>query len=181
MADIGMAACSVFFTQCPSFLSFQRNMEQSRARSLFQVQAIPTDNHLRQTLDSVAPEHLMALFDDLHRAFDEQGLLPAMRAVQNTRLIALDATWYFSSQSKNIHSPNCSCIQHTDGRTTHFHSAITPVIVSPGARAGGAVAAGVHRAAGWACEAGLRDRRGQALARRARRAVSHGQRHVVGR
>ncbi len=136
MADIGMAACSVFFTQCPSFLSFQRNMEQSRARnharSRFQVQAIPTDNHLRQTLDSVAPEHLMALFDDLHRAFDEQGLLPAMRAVQNTRLIALDATWYFSSQSKNIHCPNCSCIRHTDGRTTHFHSAITPVIVSPG-------------------------------------------------
>ena len=136
MADIALAAFSVFFTQCPSFLSFQRNMEQARARnnarSLFQVERIPTDNHIRQTLDSVAPEHLMALFDDLHRAFDELGLLPAMRAVQNTRLIALDATWYFSSQSKNIHCPNCSCIQHADGKTTHFHSAITPVIVSPG-------------------------------------------------
>ena len=136
MADIALAAFSVFFTQCPSFLSFQQNMELSRARnnarSLFQVQRIPTDNHIRQTLDSVAPEHLMPLFDDLHRAFDEQGLLPAMRAVQNTRLIALDATWYFSSPSKNIHCPNCSCITHADGRTTHFHSAITPVIVSPG-------------------------------------------------
>jgi hypothetical protein len=136
MADIALAAFSVFFTQCPSFLSFQQNMELSRARnnarSLFQVERIPTDNHIRQTLDSVAPEHLMALFDDLHRAFDEHGLLPAMRAVQNTRLIALDATWYFSSPSKNIHCPNCSCIQHADGRTTHFHSAITPVIVSPG-------------------------------------------------
>ena len=51
----------------------------------------------------------------------------------------------------------------------------------PGARAGGAVAPGVHRAAGWACEAGLRERRSQALARRERRALSHGQRHVVGR
>jgi len=81
---------------CPSFLSFQRNMERSRgrnnARSLFQVERIPTDNHIRQTLDSVAPEHVMELFDDLHRAFDEHGWLPAMRAVQNTRLIALDAT-----------------------------------------------------------------------------------------
>jgi hypothetical protein len=136
MADIALAAFSVFFTQCPSFLSFQRNMEQSRARnnarSLFQVERIPADNHIRQTLDPVAPEHVMELFDDLHRAFDEQGLLPAMRAVQNTRLIALDATWYFSSQSKNIHCPNCSCVRHADGQTTHFHSAITPVIVSPG-------------------------------------------------
>ena len=78
MADIALAACSVFFTQCPSFLSCQQNMEQARARnnarSLFQVERIPTDNHIRQTLDSVAPEHLLALFDDLHRAFDELGV-----------------------------------------------------------------------------------------------------------
>ncbi len=136
IADIALAAFSVFFTQCPSFLSFQQNMELSRARnnarSLFQVERIPTDNHIRQTLDPVAPKHLMELFDDLHRAFDEHGLLPAMRAVQDTRLIALDATWYFSSSAKNIHCPNCSCITHTDGKTTHFHSAISPVIVSPG-------------------------------------------------
>lgn len=55
-----------------------------------------------------------------------------MRAVERTRLIALDATWYFSSQSQNIHCPNCSCLRHADGQTTHYHSAITPVIVSPG-------------------------------------------------
>lgn len=136
MADIALSAFAVFFTQCPSFLSFQQAMEQARgcnnARSLFQVQRIPTDNHIRQTLDPVEPHQLFSLFDDLHQAFDQAGLLEAMRAVGRTRLIALDATWYFSSQSKNIHCPNCSCIRHGDGQTTHFHSAITPVIVSPG-------------------------------------------------
>jgi hypothetical protein len=136
MADIALSAFAVFFTQCPSFLSFQQNMEQSQgrnnARSLFQVGRIPSDNHIRQTLDPVEPRHLFSLFDDLHQAFAEAGLLEEMRAVQRTRLIALDATWYFSSQSKNIHCPHCSCIQHADGKTTHFHSAITPVIVSPG-------------------------------------------------
>jgi hypothetical protein len=138
MADIALSAFAVFFTQCPSFLSFQQNMEkvqgQNNARSLFHVGRVPSDNHIRQTLDPVAPHHLFSLFDDLHRAFDQAGLLEAMRAVQRTRLIALDATWYFSSQSQNIHCPNCSCLQHADGRTTHFHSAITPVIVSPGHR-----------------------------------------------
>ena len=136
MADIALSAFAVFFTQCPSFLSFQQNMEkvqgQNNARSLFQVGRIPSDNHIRQTLDPVAPHHLFSLFDELHRAFDQAGQLEAMRAVQHTRLLALDATWYFSSQSQNIHCPNCSCLQHADGRTTHFHSAITPVIVSPG-------------------------------------------------
>ena len=136
MADIALSAFAVFFTQCPSFLSFQQNMEKARgrnnARSLFQVQSIPCDNHIRQTLDPVEPRHLFSLFDDLHQAFDQTGLLENMRAVGGTRLIALDATWYFSSQSENIHCPHCSCIRHTDGQTTHFHSAITPVIVSPG-------------------------------------------------
>jgi hypothetical protein len=136
MADIALAAFSVFFTQCPSFLSYQLGMEQARGRnnacSLFQVGQIPSDNHIRQTLDPIAPHHLFSLFDDLHKAFDQAGLLEEMRAVQQTRLIALDATWYFSSQSKNVCCSNCSCVQHADGKTTHFHSAITPVIVSPG-------------------------------------------------
>lgn len=138
MADIALAAFSVFFTQCPSFLSYQLGMEQTRgrnnARSLFQVGRIPTDNHIRQTLDPIAPQHLLSLFDDLHKAFAQAGLLEAMRAVHRTRLIALDATWYFSSQSQNVCCSNCSCVQHADGKTTHFHSAITPVIVSPGHR-----------------------------------------------
>jgi hypothetical protein len=136
MGDIGLSAFSVFFTQSPSFLSFQRSMQQARgcsnAQSFFQLQRIPTDNHIRQTLDPVDPKHLFGFFDDLHQAFDQEGLLGAMRAVQNTRLIALDATWYFSSPSQHIHCQNCSCLRHTDGSTTHYHSAITPVIVSPG-------------------------------------------------
>lgn len=136
MADIALSAFAVFFTQCPSFLSFQQNMEKAHgrnnARSLFRVERIPCDNHIRQTLDPVEASELFGLFDDLHRALAETGLLEAMRAAQNTRLIALDATWYFSSQSENIHCENCSCIQHASGQSTHYHSAITPVIVSPG-------------------------------------------------
>lgn len=136
MADIALSAFAVFFTQCPSFLSFQKNMEKAHgrnnARSLFQIGRIPCDNHIRQTLDPIEASHLFSLFDDLHKAFAETGLLEAMRAVNGTRLIALDATWYFSSQSENIHCPNCSSLEHAAGQVTHFHSAITPVIVSPG-------------------------------------------------
>ncbi len=105
---------------------------RNNAHSLFQIQRIPCDNHIRQTLDPIEASHLFSLLDDLHKAFAQTGVLEAMRAVKHTRLIALDATWYFSSQSQNIHCPNCSCIRHTEGQITHFHSAITPVIVSPG-------------------------------------------------
>ncbi len=135
MADIALSAFAVFFTQCPSFLSFQRALQQARARnnarSLFQVQRIPSDNHIRDTLDPVEASHLFSFFDDLYEAFEQAGLQQAMRAVHGTQLIALDATWYFSSQSQHIHCPNCSCLRHAEGQITHFHSAITPVIVSP--------------------------------------------------
>lgn len=135
MADITLSAFAVFFTQCPSFLSFQQNMEKAQgrnnARSLFRIERIPCDNHIRQTLDLVEAGALFSLFDDLHQAWTQTGWLEAMRAVQNTRLIALDATWYFSSQSAHIHCENCSCIWHADSQLTHYHSAITPVIVSP--------------------------------------------------
>lgn len=135
MADIASSAFAVFFTQCPSFLSFQQHMEKTsgrnNARSLFQIERIPCDNHIRQMLDPIPPSHLFEFFDDLQQSFADAGLLEAMRAVQRTRLIALDATWYFSSQSKDIHCPNCSCLRHAEGQVTHFHSAITPVMVSP--------------------------------------------------
>jgi hypothetical protein len=51
LADIALSAFSVFFTQSPSFLSFQKLREQNRghnnARSLFQIDRLPTDNHIR--------------------------------------------------------------------------------------------------------------------------------------
>lgn len=76
MTDLALSAFSVFFIQCPSFLSFQQKMEQARGgnnvRTLFQVERIPTDNHLRQMLDPVEASHLFSLFDDLHQAFAQR-------------------------------------------------------------------------------------------------------------
>ena len=134
MEDIGLSAFSVFFTQSPSFLSTQKTLEQnkgcSNAKSLFQIQKIPCDNHIRDCLDSVAPEQLFPLYDEVYQDLRRQGRLESMRAFHQTQLIALDGTWYFSSDK--IHCPQCSCLEHKSGKKTYYHSAITPVIVAPG-------------------------------------------------
>lgn len=136
MEDIGLGAFSVFFTQSPSFLHYQKSLQQNKAannaQSLFQIEKIPTDVHIRNTLDSVEPKELFPLYDRVYEALEEQGILESFRSVEETRLIALDGTWYFSSQSKNINCPNCCCLEHKNGAKTHYHSAITPVIVTPG-------------------------------------------------
>lgn len=136
MEDIGLSAFSVFYTQCPSFLAHQRAMEQnkgqSNAQTLFQIKKIPTDNHVRQTLDPVPPDALYPVFDDIFEALREQGILATFQGVRGTTPIALDGTWYFSSE--NLHCPRCSHIEHKTGVITYYHSAITPVIVAPGQR-----------------------------------------------
>jgi hypothetical protein len=134
MEDIGLGAFSVFFTQCPSFLAHQKTMQQakgrSNAQSLFQLEQIPCNNHIRQMLDPVPPEKLFPCYDQVLESLRQTGQLESWRGFQDKLLIALDGTWYHSSQK--IHCPNCSCLEHKSGDKTYYHSAITPVIVAPG-------------------------------------------------
>jgi hypothetical protein len=134
MEDIGLGAFSVFFTQCPSFLAHQKTMQQakgqSNAQSLFHLEQIPSANHIRQMLDPVSPEKLFACYDSVLESLREVGQLESWRALQDTLLLALDGTWYYSSEK--IHCPNCSCLEHQSGDKTYYHSAVTPVIVAPG-------------------------------------------------
>lgn len=134
MEDIGLAAFSVFFTQSPSFLAHQKTMEQSKgqsnAQTLFQIEKIPSDNHIRDTLDPVSPDELFALYDHVFQTLRDKGVFQTYRSVHDTIPIALDGTWYNSS--KKLHCSNCSCMEHKNGEKTYYHSAVTPVIVAPG-------------------------------------------------
>ena len=134
MEDFATSAFGVFFTQSPSFLAHQKAMQQnkgrSNAQSLFQIEEIPCDNQIRDCLDPVAPQEIFPLYDETLQALQEQGVLETYRAIARTIAIALDGTWYYSSEK--IHCPHCSCIEHSSGQKTYYHSAITPVIVAPG-------------------------------------------------
>src|SRR6266446_5213994 len=135
MQDIGSAAFSVFFTQCPSFLAHQKTMKQakgqSNAQSLFHLQEIPSDNHIRQTLDPIPPEELFPCYDAVLESLRRTGQLESWRntTLNDNLFIALDGTWYTSSQK--IHCQNCSCMEHKSGQKTYYHSAVTPVLVAP--------------------------------------------------
>ena len=66
MIDIALSAFSVFFTQSPSFLAHQRQLEgthgTSNAQNLFQISKMPTDNHIRTIMDKVDPNIFMLFF-----------------------------------------------------------------------------------------------------------------------
>ncbi len=132
--DAALGAFSVFFTQSPSFLSYQKMMQEAKgknnAQTLFGISEIPTDNHIRNLLDQGKPSLVFPVFKYIFNELNLSGLLNPFRSINGNLLIALDGTQYFSSQ--NIHCENCSETHHKNGTITYSHSAITPVIVAPG-------------------------------------------------
>ncbi len=134
MADAAIGAFSVFFTQSPSFLDAQRTLQLTKGcnntRTLFGVEQIPTDNHIRNLLDEVPPSEFFPVFSAIVDGLDESGHLELYRSINGDLLIALDGTQYFSSAK--THGAKCSVKNHKNGTTTYSHSAITPVIVAPG-------------------------------------------------
>jgi len=133
--DTALSAFSVFHTQFPSFLSHQQMMQEERgtnnAKTLYGISKIPTDTCIRMLLDPVAPEYCFSVFTDVQTLLEKTGKLKQeYRTAQDTYLLALDGTWFHSSET--IHCDECSVKEHRDGRRTYYHSAITPVFVRAG-------------------------------------------------
>ena len=127
LVDAGLSAFSVFFMQSPSFLNYQRCLEQvqgrSNAQTLFGMHQIPTDHQIRILLDPTDPMGLRSLFFYLFNGLNEAGIIDAYRCVNQTILIAFDGTEYFSSSA--IHCPHCSTRTHANGHWFSMISAIT--------------------------------------------------------
>lgn len=134
MGDIGMAAFSVFFMQSPSFLAHQQALKTGRGKSncqtLFGMDRIPTDNHIRDMLDPVEPTALFPLFGKVLDVLDKRGALRFFQRLDGHVLIALDGTEYFKSQK--LGCPNCQTRKRSNGKTEHYHSMLSAAIVAPG-------------------------------------------------
>lgn len=133
MADIGLAAFSLFFMQRPSFLSFQRAMKKHLGRdntmSLFQMNKIPSDNHIRKLLDGVNPSHFDGEFFNIVNQLIENKSVLIKNVLNNHTLIALDGTEYFCSNK--IKCSSCSYRKRSNGEIEYFHSALCATIVKP--------------------------------------------------
>ena len=85
MTDAALSAFSVFFMQSPSFLEYQRSLEQkhanNNARTLFGVHKIPSDNQIRSLLDATEPKAVEPLFDYLFDALAQSGVVDHYRSV----------------------------------------------------------------------------------------------------
>jgi len=129
-----MAAFSVFFMQSPSFLAQQTALQRGRGTSncqtLFEMEKIPTDNHIRSMLDPVQPQLFFPMFSMALTALERGGGLPTFQRLGGHVLIALDGTEYFCSQK--LSCSNCSNRTRANGKCEHFHAMVAAAMVAPG-------------------------------------------------
>jgi hypothetical protein len=134
ITDAALGAFGIFFTQAPSFLEYQRHLQQAQgqnnAYTLFGVEQLPCNNQVRNLLDPLLPSQLDGVYLEVFERLAHQGSLANWRVLSDQLLVALDGTQYHSSQA--IHCHNCLRRQLANGHTLYYHSAITPVIVCPG-------------------------------------------------
>jgi len=132
--NAALGAFGIFFTQSPSFLEYQRQLNHRQghdnAQTLFGVEPIPCDNQIRKLLDPLAPSHFNPVFFEVFAYLEQQHLLDPFRVLDHQLLVSLDGTQYFSSQA--LQCQNCLTRQLSNGQTLYYHTAITPVIVCPG-------------------------------------------------
>ena len=136
MADIGLAAFSVFFMQSPSFLAHQTALAEgagrgrSNAHTLFGMTAIACDNHIRAMLDGAPTDHFDPVFASIIKDLDGRGCLAPLRCLDGRVLIALDGSEHFCS--RKVSCPHCSTRKRADGETEYFHTFVGATLVAPG-------------------------------------------------
>ena len=134
LADAGLGAFSVFFTQSPSFLAYQRDLKlrkgRSNAEKLFTLRDIPSDNQIRSLLDPISPKYMEGYYRKIFQDLERDGVLIEFQSFANMLLVAMDGTEYFSS--KKIDCEQCSQRILKNGEINYFHSVLTPVIVQSG-------------------------------------------------
>lgn len=134
MIDAVLSAFSVFFTQSPSFLDWQRRMQQTQGRnnanSLFGVYKIPSDNQIRNLLDDTPPPEIYSIINQLVAGLLKFKVLEDYRvAVTRHYHIVLDGTESFSSDKLSC----AQCSHVTKGDTTRYsHQVVTPVLIAAG-------------------------------------------------
>ncbi|HEY4832713.1 MAG TPA: ISNCY family transposase [Waddliaceae bacterium] len=133
MEDAVLSGFSIFYLQCPSFLSYQQAMENDKgnnnARTLFGINKIPSDNQVRNLLDEGSPNILFSVFEDIFNAICSAGWIKNFRGKTNSLLLAFDGVQHHHSHK--IQCGECKKTTHHNGSISYSHSMVTAVLVKP--------------------------------------------------
>jgi hypothetical protein len=133
LTDALMSAFAMFSLKAPSLLAFDKERAEGNLHTLYGIQRVPCDTHMREILDPMSPQVLRPVFTSVCRQWQRGKALEAMTFLDDHYLLALDGTGYFSS--KTMHCASCLQKVHRHGSITSFHQLLGAAIIHPDLRA----------------------------------------------
>src|SRR5881227_1849958 len=124
-ADALMSAFAMFSLKSPSLLAFDKERAEGNLGTIYGIQHVPCDTHMRERLDPMGPESLRPSFQSILRHLQQGKALAEMVFLDGHYLLALDGTGYFSSQT--IHCASCLHHVHRNGTITYTHQMLDTV------------------------------------------------------
>ena len=136
VVDVMLSGLACMYYQSVSLLEFQRSMEEreqrNNLRSLFKVQALPTDQGMRNIIDTVDTETTFRpIFKKLFNQLQRGKHLEQYQTFPGKYLLNIDGTQYFSS--KEVGCKKC-LTRGTTKNSYHCHQVVQGAIVKAGVR-----------------------------------------------
>jgi hypothetical protein len=132
LTDALMSAFAMFSLKAPSLLAFDKERAEGNLHTIYGIERVPCDTHMREILDLVSSKVLRPLFTNVFRHLQRGKALEPMVFLDGHYLLALDGTEYFSS--KTIHCASCLQKVHRNGSVTFFHQLLGAAIIHPDRR-----------------------------------------------
>src|SRR3989454_8709671 len=133
LADALMSAFAMFSLKAPSLLASDKERAEGNLHTIYGIERVPCDTHMREILDPVSPKWLRPVFTSAFRQLQRGKALEAMMFLDGHYLLALDGTGYFSSQT--IHCASCLHKVHRNGSITYAHQMLGAALIHPDQRA----------------------------------------------
>jgi hypothetical protein len=133
LTDTLMSAFAMFSLKAPSLLAFDKERAEGNLHTIYGIQHVPCDTHMRERLDPVSPKWLRPVFKSVFRQLQRGKALEEMMFLDGHYLLALDGTGYFSSTT--IHCASCLHTVHRNGSVTYSHQMLGAAIIHPDVRA----------------------------------------------
>jgi len=132
LTDALMSAFAMFSLKSPSLLAFDKERAEGNLETIYGIERVPCDTHMREILDPVSPKWLRPVFKSVFRQLQRGKALEPMAFLEGHYLLALDGTGYFSSTQ--IHCASCLHKVHRNGSITYYHQMLGAAIIHPDVR-----------------------------------------------
>lgn len=136
ISEVMLSGLACMYFQSPSLLEFQRQMESStqrnNLRSLFKVESLPTDQGMRNIIDSVDSESsFRPIFKNLFHRLQRGKHLEQYQVLSGKYLLNVDGTQYYNSDTVSCNH----CLKRGKRDNEYYcHQVLQGAVVKPGLR-----------------------------------------------